>query len=312
MTVRLYKNKPISKVSSLSKILGVNDDQLIKISSEADNYFYVAKRVVKPNGDVRITYDTRPQLKTIHEAIKNRIFGQVIYPDYLQGGLKKRDYISNTRKHVGKKTLITEDISNFFSSINSTFVYKMWLYAFNFPPAIADILTKLTTYRGFVPQGAKTSGFIANLIFWDKEPKIVSSLSKKGVCYSRLVDDITLSCNYQSSNTTYKRFIAETYGMLLSKEVKPNRKKHKIMLSGFKQVIHNLNTASGKPTISKKERNNLRAAVFQLESFPIYQRNKPEYKKRFQSIMGKVNVLCRLHENEGLQLKVRLKAITPK
>lgn len=58
---------------------------------------------------VIVTYDVKPQLKTIHEAIKNKIFGQVIYPDYLQGGLKKRDYISNVKKHVGKKTLITED-----------------------------------------------------------------------------------------------------------------------------------------------------------------------------------------------------------
>ncbi len=188
----------------------------------------------------------------------------------------------------------------------------MWLYAFNFPPAIADILTKLTTYRGFVPQGAKTSGFIANLIFWDKEPKLVRSLSKKGIVYSRLVDDITLSCNYRPSSKTYRKCIAETYGMLLSKDVEPNRKKHKIMLSGFKQVIHSLNTTSRKPTISKKERNNLRAAVFQLENFPIHQRNKSEYKKRFQSIMGKVNILCRLHENEGLNLKARLKAIIPK
>lgn len=49
--MKLYKNKPISKISSLSKILDINDDLLIEISKKADNYFYIARRVIKPNGD---------------------------------------------------------------------------------------------------------------------------------------------------------------------------------------------------------------------------------------------------------------------
>lgn len=308
----LYKNKPISRVCSLAKLLSIAKDDLVDIASKADNYFYIAKRVVKPNGDIRITYDARPQLKVIHEKIKNNIFGKVNYPDYLQGGLKKRDYISNVKKHVSRKTLITEDIFNFFPSINFSVVYKMWLHAFNFSPAVADVLAKLTTYNGFVPQGAKTSGYIANLIFWDKEAKLVNYLAKVGISYSRFVDDITLSSNNKLSDNTYTDYIAKTYGMLLSKGVKPNRKKHKIMLTGSRQVIHKLNTQSGKPTIPKNERDKIRSAVFQLELFPINHRNQIRYKERFQSVMGRVNMLSRLHPKEGTQLKTRLKKIPPK
>lgn len=307
-----YLCKPIANTQSLAKALNSDLFKLIQIANKTDQYYYVASRITKPNGTIRITYDVKPQLKEIHERVKNLIFGRVSYPDYLQGGLKKRDYISNVKKHVHRKAIITEDISNFFPSISARFVYKMWLYFFNFSPAVAEILTKLTTYQGFVPQGAKTSSYIANLIFWDKEDKLVTDLARRGIVYSRLVDDITLSCNYKPSRSTYTHFLAKTYGMLLAKDVKPNRRKHKIMLAGSEQTVHKLNTQSGKPTLPKKERDKIRTAVFQLELFPINHRNQVAYKQRFQSIMGKVNMLSRLHAKEGFQLKSRLKAISPK
>jgi hypothetical protein len=312
MPTYLYFCRPIANIESLAKLLNIELSKLLAIANKSDLYFYIAHKVTKSNGDIRVTYDARPQLKLIHEKIKNHIFGRVNYPNYLQGGLKNRDYISNVKKHVSRKTLVTEDVSNFFPSIKSDVVYKMWLHAFNFSPAVANILTKLTTYSGFVPQGAKTSGYIANLIFWDKEAELVNELAKVGVFYSRLVDDITLSSNNKLSNDTYKNYIAKTYGMLLSKGVKPNRKKHKIMLAGSEQVIHKLNIQSGKPTLPKNERDKIRSAVFQLELFPANHRNQTQYKKRFQSIMGRVNMLSRLHPKEGAQLKGRLKKILPK
>lgn len=307
-----YPYKSIASILSLSNFLDIAETELIEIAKNANSYYFVAKEEPKSNGSVRITYDAELKLKDIHEKIKVKIFQSVQYPAHLQGGIKGRDYISNTKIHAGRKFLITEDISNFFPSISAEIVRDLWLYFFKFSHEVSDILTKLTTLNGFVPQGAKTSGYIANLILWDKEDFLIESLKKKGMSYSRLVDDITVSCNYRPSPRIKSTVISEIYGILLSKNVKPNRKKHKMMPAGNKQKIHNLNVNTGNPTLPKTKRSNIRAAVYQCEKMAKISRKTNEYKKLFNSVSGQVAMFKRLHATQATLLKIRLDAIKPK
>ncbi|WP_169735886.1 reverse transcriptase family protein [Thiothrix lacustris] len=307
-----YPHKPIASIESLAKTLDVTEAELLEVAQNSDSLFFVAKCVKKENGKVRVTYDARPALKNIHDRIKIALFRVVKYPFYLQGGISGRDYISNTKIHAGKKFLITEDVSNFFPSIQDSVVKKMWLYFFHFSPEVADVLTKLTTHNGFVPQGAKTSGYIANLILWDKEPVLVEYLRKKGMSYSRLVDDITISCDYKPSKKLLASMISDVYGMLLSKDVKPNRGKHKIMTQGEKQRIHNLNVDKGRPSLPKSKRADIRAAVFQCEEMAKYGRKTEEYNKLFNSTVGRVATMKRLHPTQATILRNRLDMIKPK
>lgn len=305
-----YPHKPIASIESLAKALDVAEVELIDIAQKSDSLF-MAKHVEK-NGKIRITYDAKLVLKNIHDRIKINLFRVVEYPFYLQGGISGRDYISNTKIHAGKKFLITEDVSNFFPSIKASVVKDMWLHFFHFPHEVADILTKLTTYNGFVPQGARTSGYIANLILWDKEPIRVEHLRKRGMSYSRLVDDITISCDYRPSKKILGSVISDVYGMLLSKDVKPNRGKHKIMSQGGEQKIHNLNVGKGIPTLPKSKRADIRAAVFQCEERAKYGRKTEEYSKLFNSTIGRVATMKRLHPLQAIKLKNRLDMIKPK
>ncbi len=307
-----YPHKPIASIDSLAKTLDIPEVELLEIAQNSDSLFFEAMRVEKKNGTIRITYDAKPSLKNIHDKIKINLFRVVKYPSYLQGGISGRDYISNTQIHVGKKFLITEDVSNFFPSIQYSFVKEMWLHFFHFTPEVADVLTKLTTLNGFVPQGAKTSGYIANLILWDKEPLLVEELKKRNMNYSRLVDDITISCDYKPSRKILSSIISSVYGMLLSKGVKPNKSKHKIMHKGGQQKIHHLNVEKGKPTLPKNKRADIRAAVFQCEEMAKYARKTDEYNKLFSSTIGRVATMKRLHPTQATILKARLDMIKPK
>lgn len=49
-----------------------------------------------------------------------------------------------------------------------------------FSDDVAEILTMLTTKDGGLPQGAVTSSFLANLVFWDYEPSLVEKLAFAG------------------------------------------------------------------------------------------------------------------------------------
>jgi Reverse transcriptase (RNA-dependent DNA polymerase) len=310
-----YKNKPIGSLEALSRGLGITLNELLKLSENADRYYISMKPIIKPNGKERQTFDTRPFLKRVHNRILHQIFYKVCYPNYLQGSIKDkenpRDYITNCMKHTSQRVIFSEDISNFFPSIKSEYVFKMWKFFFNFPDCVADTLTKLTTYKGFVPQGAKTSSYIANLIIWETEPKLEEELRKRGFVYTRYVDDITVSTSRYVSNDDKEFVTSMVYKMLLSIGVIPNRGKRSIVTSSKRMTIHNVNVNSRKPTLSRNERNNIRALVKQCEIIAEHDRFSESYRKLYNSTSGRVSKMSRLHEVAAKKYRERLRQIRP-
>jgi len=310
-----YNNRPIASIEALSKALQITIDELLKLAKDVDKYFILNKPQPKANGSTRQTFDTMPVLKEIHGRILRHILYKVYYPNYLQGSIKDeehpRDYITDCAKHTNQRIVFSEDISDFFPSIKSKYVFRMWKFLFNFPEDVADILTKLTTYKGFVPQGAKTSSYIANLIFWETEPLIFEELAKRDFDYSRFVDDINCSTNRYINNNEKKYITSLLYKMMYGVGVKPNRKKRKVMTNSNRMVVHNINVNWRKPTLSQKERNNIRAAVKQCEIIAEYDRLSEEYLKLYNSTSGRVAKMARLHKAQANKYRDRLRQISP-
>src|SRR5690606_42051319 len=69
------------------------------------------------------------------------------------------------------RIVINEDISGFFPSTSAEHVFNIWHELFGCSQEVSQCLTQLTTRRGELPQGAITSSFLANLVFWQDEPR---------------------------------------------------------------------------------------------------------------------------------------------
>jgi hypothetical protein len=123
MNKLVSKVEKIEKVDELAKTLGVNAESLLSVSHSTSKYYRPNKL---RNGSTRQTYRVLKILSDIQESIKNNIFYNVEYPNYLQGGIKDfqnpRDYIQNVSKHLKNKIVIKEDIANFFPSIKASHV----------------------------------------------------------------------------------------------------------------------------------------------------------------------------------------------
>jgi hypothetical protein len=255
-------------------------------------------------------------LSKIQKEIKRTIFYNIDYPIYLQGGVKDeavpRDAISDASIHAGREVIISEDISDYFPSIKSSLVLETWQYFFNFPEEVALVLSSLTTYDGFLPQGAPTSSYIANLIFWDIEPLIEFELREQGFIYTRYIDDITVSADNRVTKHEIEFIVSKIVGMLSKKDLKPNRDKHAIHTRAERRNVHNLNVNTGKPTMSKEERKNIRAAVFQCERKAKEDPYSTEFGEMFERVQGRVAYMKRLHPQKGKQYQDRLNAIKPK
>jgi hypothetical protein len=187
----------------------------------------------------------------------------------------------------------------------------MWQHFFHFPPDVALILTKLATYDGFLPQGAKTSSYIANLVFWDKEPRLVSDLKRRGLRYTRYVDDITISSERPVDPETLDFLTERLYGMLFSTGVQPNRAKRSIQTRSGPVTVHKLNINAGRPTIDKRERSRIRASVKECEDMAAIDRGSAAYKELYDRTVGRVNNMRRLHPRKAEEYRERLKAIPP-
>lgn len=306
-----YRHKPIASLEKLAICLGISLTELLYLQQHSNQYFFLNKRELKKDGSFRDTYDVKLRLKTVHEKIVKRFLRDIQYPEYLQGGVKKRDCISNAKQHIQVNTIISEDITNFFPSISKKIIYEVWVKFFCFSHEVAECLSELVTYNGFLVQGCKASGYLCNLIWWDREYQLVQKLKVKGLTYTRYVDDVNVSANHDISNQEKSEIISSIISLFKSGGAKPNRKKHKIMNKGSSQIINKMNVTAKRPTINKLERNKIRAAVYECELNFAKLKNTLEYKKLFLSTLGRIMYMKRLHQQEANKLLKRLELVKP-
>lgn len=306
-----YPHAPIGDLDKLAIALNIEVNELIAITTKSDSLFFLTKEIIKPDGSSRFTYDARPSLKTLHGKICEAFLKRVKYPDYLQGSIRKRDYLTDACNHVGSKVLISEDITNFFPSISKKVVHEMWVGVFGFSNIVAECLAELVTLNGFVVQGGKASSYICNLVLWNREEKLVDRLKLKGLTYTRYVDDVTVSSKRLISPKERSEIINSIYSLFRSIGAKPNRKKHKIMPRNTRQEIHGVNVNKNQPTMPKEKRNKIRAAVHRCEITFAQYPSSDEYSSLFNSVMGKVNTMGRMHKSEASKLRLRMLQIKP-
>src|SRR5690606_10788268 len=98
------------------------------------------------------------------KRIQKNILLKIDLPNYAFGAVKGKDNVDNAKQHQGKKYKFTTDLKDFFPSITNKAVNEMFVSQ-GFSHKVSGLLTKLTTYKGKIPQGAPTSSTLANLVF---------------------------------------------------------------------------------------------------------------------------------------------------
>ncbi|EPT9254878.1 RNA-directed DNA polymerase [Vibrio diabolicus] len=308
-----YPHDAIASVEKLALTLGIHPNRLLSIADRADESYTEYELVDKD----RTVFEPKYELKKIQKRINSRIFELVEFPLYLQGGIRanvKRDYVENAKIHANATTLISLDIKKFYTNIKADKVSAIYKYFFKFPDEVVDILTKLTTYKGKVPQGGCTSSYLANLVFFNSEYRLVSAFRGKGISYSRLLDDVTLSSasNLDSSGCT--EAIRKVVGMFTAHDLKLNSKKTKIeyrgkAAKGFE--VTGLWVEHKKPKLRRKERRYVRQLVYNCELKYESDKTTPEYHELWNKTSGKVAKLTRLEHSQAKALRKRLRNVLP-
>jgi hypothetical protein len=285
--------------------------ELDRVEQWAESLYRVAKRERKSDGKMRVCYDAKPPLKSMQGRIKCMILRHVKFPAYLMGGIsdldRPRDYVRNAAIHAGARVLVNEDITEFFPSTSAAIVYDIWRYFFRFPDEVARTLTALTTKDGGLPQGAKTSSYLANLVFWSTEPAAARTLRQMGFQYSRYVDDISISSQIDRSPRDLGRAISVVAFMVRRRGLHLKRRKHRIMRAGQRMEVTGLVVNEHSASLGPKKAANIRAVVHQSEALAKVSPRPPEFervKRRAVSLVGQLN---RLHPGKARTLRERLR-----
>ena len=226
----------ITNEKYLLYILGVNKGQLDYLLAHIEDYYYSFERVKfnkftdKPkknsNGEIatRQINSSRGKLKEVQTRLYDFMSKQVKIPQYVYGGIRGKNNVRNARLHQGNKYIFTTDLKSFFPSISHKQVFQMFLRE-GCTPAIARILTKLTTHKYQVPQGVPTSTLIANLVFKPIGTEIDQLAKEHHIKFSMFVDDITLS-----SKVDFKNLYLSSLQSLKSQDSESVTKRHIIKL----------------------------------------------------------------------------------
>lgn len=327
MEAPVYPFKPIHSIRALSLALGESEQLLSRLAARADRmYRHVPQeKKVKPGQprETRDTYDAHDPLKRVQRKIVDKLLSRARFPAYLHGGIKDRksprSIYSNAALHSGARFVILQDIKNFYPSISKVHVQAMFQGLFGYGVCVAEMLSSLCTRFGSTPQGASTSGYIANLVFWDVEPKIVRELSGKGFNYSRFADDITVSCASVPSQDELTGIVSAITGMLAAKGCHQKRSKLHLRVRGqglrgegatFQPVtVTGLSVFNSSPGLTKSERKRIRSAVRQLELASESTSGWAEIELMYQRAMGRVGRLLACGHPDGGLLKRRLNVV---
>ncbi|MBU2872365.1 reverse transcriptase family protein [Colwellia sp. E2M01] len=318
-------SKSISNKLNLCKTLDITIDELDSALTLPNNQKYITAYIDKPNGEQRKIHKPHYKIRKIQRRINNRIFKRlVLWPSYIYGcipnekdettniTIQARDYVSCAAEHCTSTSLLKIDIKDFFDNISFYLVNDMFLNFFKYPTEVSKILSEICCYKGNLIQGALTSSYIAALCLWDCEEKLVARLKRKGLRYTRLVDDITISSTI--SNYQFDYAISCVTNTLNEKELPINPEKTSISYESITPLmVHGMRINFPEPRYPANEVKKLRAAVHNIErlaSEPGY-RITFAYRKDFSRCMGRINKLKRVKHSSHGKLVSRLQKILP-
>ena len=208
---------------ALQKLLDLEADCLSKalIQARADDG-YTRYEFPKGNGQVRVINAPAEELKLCQRKLLDDILSQISVTPFAHGFVPHRSIITNALIHApSARSIFNLDLKDAFPSVSEQSVYRIiqWrvgeFLKVNTPQLssaerneIYQMITRLCTRDGALPQGAPTSGYLLNLACARLDRLVYAAALKSGlpqIKYTRYADDLTIS----SSAPIPPEFIAQ-------------------------------------------------------------------------------------------------------
>jgi RNA-directed DNA polymerase len=235
----------------------------------------------------------------IQRRINNNILAGLGLPPCVYGGVPGGSPRKNAAQHENQLCVVNMDVKEFFPHVRHYMVYRMFKHELGFGRDVASFLTRLTTYRSYLPQGAPTSTTIANLLLAAAVDAPVSSeAARLGIRYSRFVDDIAISGKNPRQLINFVAKLLSRKRLQIHRFRRHTKSKLKITGNGCAQQVTGLivNAPHGL-SVPGKRRDKIRTAIWVLR-----QASRQELSRAARSIHGKISYVAQFNRGSARRL----------
>jgi RNA-directed DNA polymerase len=146
----------------------------------------------KRSGGERTISAPDTDTKQLQRRILKRLLQRLPVHAAAMGFETGRSIVTNAVAHQGRAVVLKFDIVDFFPSTSSRRV-KGFFRRVGWNRQVANVLEKLVTHQGGLPQGAPTSPRLSNLLNYRIDARLEAAVKGLDGAYTRYADDITIS-----------------------------------------------------------------------------------------------------------------------
>ncbi|HEY9786279.1 MAG TPA: retron St85 family RNA-directed DNA polymerase [Candidatus Obscuribacterales bacterium] len=268
---------PFNSLGELALETGIPEIELWRYALHTER-FYRRFFLQKKSGGSRLITAPNKNLKAVQRWISKNILSAVPFHFIATGYKRGCSIVDNASPHANKDFVLNVDIENFFGTIDEARVLNVFI-GLGYSPAIAKALSRLTTCRGTLPQGAPSSPLLANLICRPLDHKLHNLCASSGWTCTRYCDDISVS-GYGS----HKEVKAKITSIIESEGFRLNNRKVRLVTKLGRQMVTGL-VVNQFPNLSRTRRRNLRAALHRASLEP------EQYRDKAQQLQGQISFL---------------------
>lgn len=283
----------IYNTANLSALVGYRT-VYIKRAVKYTSYYYRQFNIKKSNGKIRTLVEPLPSLKEIQVWILENILSQVPVSKFAKAYVKHRSLNENVKYHRNREGVLTFDITTFYDSIQFEFIEKVFK-DLRYSSQISNLLAKLTTLNGQLPQGAPTSPYLSNLVLREFDHNISEYCLKNNIRYTRYADDLTFSGDVKSLNI--KDIVVNELDKI---KLKLNPDKTKLRKFSQRQMVTGI-VVNEKAQIPKFKRNFIKNEVHFLIKFGLQDHLSKTNNKRanyISHLLGKINFALHINSED--------------
>lgn len=283
---RPYSKKQLNirSLKHLAIRLGISIKELREMAEQAETHYKTWREPKKNGGFRKIPAPTR-RLKRIQRAI-HKLLMEIELPNCVQYGRIGRSNLTNARVHSGKKWVYSLGFRAFFPSISHHLVYNVFRHELNCTRVVSNILTRLCTFQGQVPQGGSMSTDIANIVCRKLDMRLENLGSCYEIEYTRYCDDLNFS-----GHLIPLSFRKKVNGIIGQCSFSLNPNKESLCGRHEAQLVTGLTVNPKRPHVPRKTRREWRKEKHIFEKYEAGSLSETERLDRQQRLRGKAAYL---------------------
>ncbi len=312
----------ITTLGDLADILRLHPDDLGWLISRSRTEHYRHSWQEKPkSGRFRLIESPKVRLKFAQRQVLRKILHAIPPHEAARGFRPGCSILDFVRPHTGRDIVIRFDLEDFFPSITSARIVKIFLTA-GYPEAVARSLARLTTHAApqqvldertlawpersrlatpHLPQGAPTSPALANLSAFRLDCRLAGLAAASGADYTRYADDLLFSGGEDFARQA-RRFEVAVGAIILEEGFRPNHHKTRVLRQGQKQHAAGL-VLNEKPNIDRREFDQLKAILTNCARHGPASQNRGNHPDFAAHLIGKLAWLRFIHPEKGAKLQ---------